>query len=754
MKFTKKVFAAAFAASFSLPIYSQVNKGFENKTKILTPPNSEPLIAENPTTDDSGTLKISVTGTRTPREIKNVPASVNVIGQEEIIERGSTELKDIFRYDAAVDLKSESDTLFSNYGQGDVSIRGFSGNRILMQRDSIRLPAVYTFGSSYTIYRSEMIDFNALKGAEILKGAASSLYGSDALGGVVTFQSLFPEDILEGNENTKFDTINNYSSFNEGYSSVLRYAGRDDNSGLEGVIVMTKTSANEPKVKADKKYINDVSSDGFNIYTNIVKNFDDYTRGNLIIENVNKDTNTKVKEENLPSSAYTSAIEDRKVERTMISASYEFDNPESDNFVDYLKFTIYSQDAYSEDDSNLDVASSTSRGVTTPAHQLKNDYDLKDNSYGANVQLRSDLFESNVNHRLTYGVDYSLTSNSRKRSKIQSGGVTATTTVKDSPDSDTTLLGIYLQDEISFDNSKWEIIPGIRFDYYDLDSTVDSIYLQSSKSENPVDINKEVFNPSLSVLYKANENITLYGKYNKGFRAPQYSEINTTFGNLAHYYYIVNNPDLKSETSDNYEIGINGSYPKFDFGINGFLSKFDNRIDSYTRIANDSQGYYRYQFQNKDQAEMYGIELNSNYNFNAEPSGFSLINSIAWTEGNDTSTSDYVPLTSIDPFKAIFGLRYDSDSEKWSSELIATYTGVAKTSSSNTYFVPDASTIFDAITNYNVNDRLSLDVGLYNIFDTKYYNYQTVKTESPTAADLDKFSEPGTNVKVGFKFVF
>ena len=754
MKFTKKVFAAAFAASFSLPIYSQVNKGFENKTKILTPPNSEPLIAENPTTDDSGTLKISVTGTRTPREIKNVPASVNVIGQEEIIERGSTELKDIFRYDAAVDLKSESDTLFSNYGQGDVSIRGFSGNRILMQRDSIRLPAVYTFGSSYTIYRSEMIDFNALKGAEILKGAASSLYGSDALGGVVTFQSLFPEDILEGNENTKFDTINNYSSFNEGYSSVLRYAGRDDNSGLEGVIVMTKTSANEPKVKADKKYINDVSSDGFNIYTNIVKNFDDYTRGNLIIENVNKDTNTKVKEENLPSSSYTSAIEDRKVERTMISASYEFDNPESDNFVDYLKFTIYSQDAYSEDDSNLDVASSTSRGVTTPAHQLKNDYDLKDNSYGANVQLRSDLFESNVNHRLTYGVDYSLTSNSRKRSKIQSGGVTATTTVKDSPDSDTTLLGIYLQDEISFDNSKWEIIPGIRFDYYDLDSTVDSIYLQSSKSENPVDINKEVFNPSLSVLYKANDNITLYGKYNKGFRAPQYSEINTTFGNLAHYYYIVNNPDLKSETSDNYEIGINGSYPKFDFGINGFFSKFDNRIDSYTRIANDSQGYYRYQFQNKDQAEMYGIELNSNYNFNAEPSGFSLINSIAWTEGNDTSTSDYVPLTSIDPFKAIFGLRYDSDSEKWSSELIATYTGVAKTSSSNTYFVPDASTIFDAITNYNVNDRLSLDVGLYNIFDTKYYNYQTVKTESPTAADLDKFSEPGTNVKVGFKFVF
>ena len=40
-----------------------------------------------------------------------------------------------------------------------------------------------------------MVDFNSLKGTEIFKGAASALYGSDALGGVVTFQSLFPEDL-------------------------------------------------------------------------------------------------------------------------------------------------------------------------------------------------------------------------------------------------------------------------------------------------------------------------------------------------------------------------------------------------------------------------------------------------------------------------------------------------------------------------------------------------------------------------------
>ena len=156
----------------------------------------------------------------------------------------------------------------------------------------------------------------------------------------------------------------------------------------------------------------------------------------------------------------------------------------------------------------------------------------------------------------------------------------------------------------------------------------------------------------------------------------------------------------------------------------------------------------------KDEAEVYGVEFNANYKFNNEPYGFSLINSLAYTLGNDTSTSSYTPLTSIDPFKAITGLKYDSENSKWSAELIATYTGVAKTSSSNRNFVPDASTIFDFISHYDVNERLSFDLGIYNIFDTQYYKYATVKNERSNAADLERFSEPGANVKFGFKFIF
>ena len=148
------------------------------------------------------------------------------------------------------------------------------------------------------------------------------------------------------------------------------------------------------------------------------------------------------------------------------------------------------------------------------------------------------------------------------------------------------------------------------------------------------------------------------------------------------------------------------------------------------------------------------MEFNSNYKFSSGEDGLSLISSIAYTKGSDTSTSDDVALVSIDPFKAIIGLKYQGENDKWGGELIHTYTGKARVPDGNTYFVPDTSSVFDIISYLNVNDRLKLDIGLYNMLDEKYFNYSTVRTESPSSDNLDRLSEPGRNVKIGFNFKF
>ena len=82
------------------------------------------------------------------------------------------------------------------YDGGTINIRGVDGNRVLMMIDGIRLPEVYSYGDYYLLGRSNYINFESLKAVEVFKGPASSLYGSDALGGLIYFRSLEPGDLF------------------------------------------------------------------------------------------------------------------------------------------------------------------------------------------------------------------------------------------------------------------------------------------------------------------------------------------------------------------------------------------------------------------------------------------------------------------------------------------------------------------------------------------------------------------------------
>ena len=83
-------------------------------------------------------------------------------------------------------------------------------------------------------------------------------------------------------------------------------------------------------------------------------------------------------------------------------------------------------------------------------------------------------------------------------------------------------------------------------------------------------------------MYRLNDNSNIYGKYSKGFRTPSWEEFNSSHINVYNRgfgwqsYSTLGNPNLKSETSDNYEIGIKSVNNKFDYSIAGFYQKFEN----------------------------------------------------------------------------------------------------------------------------------------------------------------------------------
>ena len=770
VKFFQKLLVAPATVAIALApnlngFAEESNKSDQEKNQSI----NKSLIAQV-RNDEESTLKISVTGTKSPREIKNVPSAVNVIDKKTIDSQGIKDLKSLFKYDPAVEIKTQTaGSYYGGYGQGNVNIRGMESNRVLMMRDNVNLPKRYEFSSS--LGRADYVDLNTLKSVEILKGPASTLYGSDALGGVITYRSLYPEDLLNANETFKVEIPAIYDGSDNTVQGAIRVAVRDENSDIEGVVVLSKSTGEELNAKADKKYINENENSKQSIYTNIVKNINEYTRLNLIYENVDKESETISKKDNL-SSSYSGIKEDRDITRSMFNLGYEYDNADSNKFFNYAKINLFSQQSDFSDDSIIDYASSVSRrtGALTPAYKKLNDDDLEDEKKGINLQLKSEITSGGLTNKFTYGIDYSDTFNSKsnKDTEIRSG-TTTINSIKHTPDSDTEEYGIYVQNEMTWENyENVELIAGLRYDHYSLSSTNDADYKNTmdgrGKTDTPANIDDSSLNPHLSLLYKLTPEVTAYGKYSRAFRAPTYAEVNNAHGNIFHGYYVLNNPDLESETSDNYEVGIKGDYPKFDFSLVSFISKIDNKIDGYKEITTPGAGNdciaitgrpcQVLQHQNLDEAEIWGLEWTSEYNFNENKEGFSLLGSFAYTYGDDTSTSEDKALLSINPFKAILGLKYTAKNNKWTSELLNTYVGTARTPEEYDDNPHSSYSVVDFNNNFNVNERLGLDFGIYNLFDKKYYNYSTVRTQDASDTNIERFAEAGRHIKAGFNFVF
>lgn len=105
--------------------------------------------------------------------------------------RLARDLKNLFRYEPGISVSSS----FGRFGLGDIRIRGLGGNRVLIQTDGIPVSDAFSIGSFSNANR-DFVDLGTLKQVEVQRGPGSALYGSDALGGVVSFRTKDPEDYL------------------------------------------------------------------------------------------------------------------------------------------------------------------------------------------------------------------------------------------------------------------------------------------------------------------------------------------------------------------------------------------------------------------------------------------------------------------------------------------------------------------------------------------------------------------------------
>lgn len=713
--------------------------------------------------------QVTVTGTRTERTLADSPASITVIDRERLRRELVQNIQDLVRYEPGVSVRRSV-----RYGLQDFNIRGLDANRVLIQVDGIRQPERFSFGP-FTIGR-DTFELEALKTVEIIRGPASTLYGSDALGGVVTYTTLDPADLL-GERDSHVGLSSQYDSKNQGYVNTLSLAGRQDN--LEALLIYTRRDAREPDIQADPSFKDRQTVEGDNVLAKLVYRFSPFDSLTLTAEYFNNRTTTTFSPRNLDPGIrfFRETIE---TERSRLSLEYRYANPDTPAF-ELATVQIYYQPARTQEPS-VEERTLTVQGRPVPVRRDTFN-ELVSNILGASVQAQSRFQTGDLSHRLVYGMEISTTRNERPRNRFQTNLLTGAVTqnippdtfpTKDFPDSDTVRFGLYLQDEIDFGGGNFTLIPGIRYDTYRLTPSPDEAFLKSGAEA--ASLFADAISPKVGLVWRINPNLTFTAQYNTGFRAPQYNEINSGFTNLVSPFFryrTLSNPNLRPETSQGFEVGLRGIYPQASFSLAAYYNTYNDFIEAFREAGSEPSPpgppgspppppVTLFQSQNVSRARIYGVEATGQYFFSPDLTGWSLNGSFAWAVGDNLTENK--PLLSIEPLTAVLGLHYDDPSQIWGARLVATLVADPRDPQREVVqpnpnappqipFVPKGYTVVDLLGYYNLDDNWQLNFGVFNLFDEKYFLYSETRSLF-VGPEVERRAQPGRHAALSFSTRF
>ena len=150
--------------------------------------------------------EITVTVNKWEQSLKDVPTFVKLVGKDQVT---------FDNPQTSADLLGASQNVFiqkSQLGGGSPMIRGFSTSRVLMVVDGVRMnTAIFREGNVQNVIS---LDPNAVQNTEILFGPGAAIYGSDALGGVMSFNTLSPNFSVGKPGLTSLNSFIRYSSAN------------------------------------------------------------------------------------------------------------------------------------------------------------------------------------------------------------------------------------------------------------------------------------------------------------------------------------------------------------------------------------------------------------------------------------------------------------------------------------------------------------------------------------------------------------
>lgn len=187
-----------------------------------------------------------VTATRTPQPRESLVADVTVVDAETIERSGQTTLAELLQLQAGIEISN-------NGGAGkatNIFIRGTSSSHVLVLVDGLRSQSSTTGTTTF-----ENIPLNQIERIEILRGPATSLYGQDAIGGVIQIFTKKGDTAPSFYANAGYGTYNTKIA-NAGFSGKFNNTKLAINIGSQDTDGFSALKTNQPNLKDDDGYRN------------------------------------------------------------------------------------------------------------------------------------------------------------------------------------------------------------------------------------------------------------------------------------------------------------------------------------------------------------------------------------------------------------------------------------------------------------------------------------------------------------------
>ena len=710
--------------------------------------------------------EVVVSATRTEQQLEDVAASVSVVTAEDIDKNLATGIEDVFDYTPGVSVESNS-----RHGAQSIKIRGLDGNRVNIIVDGVVQPQEYDSGSSFVQGTRLKTDPEMIKSVEIVKGSASSLYGSDGIAGIVAFQTKDPEDFLDEGDALGGQVKLGYSSKDKQFSENVVLANRSGD--VETMIAYTRRDGGQLQNFGTTDEKTDYSND--NVLAKIIVDLNENHKvgftgeyNNSLNEEFLGDTGSRfgigmnpVSQEMVPHMG-TVAWDNNQAEDTdktyRIGVEHEWliNTVLTDQLTWSLNYLSNEKNAKTIRNGNVVAWNAMEPGACDPAgcvifsnaqvDEVK-DYVYKEESISFDTQVDKAVHIGETEHYFIYGVSFVT-------KDIENTNATIDNVANDveyifyQPHATETKYGLFVQD--TFDIGNLTLTPGVRYDSFETKpdkntQDIPDIEYKTHKSD--------AFTGRLGAVYSLNSQTNIYGQFSQGFRAPTFKELYYSYEGGS--YTNVPNPDLEAEESITYETGIRFSndFSKSSFGV--FYSDYKNFIDTRTTKTTeypDGESSYV----NIDKATIKGFELSNTLLLDelvGAPEGMTTDLVAAYTDGED---GDGKALNSVNPWNAVVALNYDAPSTTWGTSLKLNYT--AKKSSSDINFdevanqveMPSA-TVVDLTAYYKPMKDLTIRGGIFNLTDEEYYSWNDVRGN--TSLDRDE-TQAERNYTITAKYEF